>query len=365
MRLWLILFLLVSLHTARAQESGSEVQVPPPPELAPPLIKAPDVPEPPPLVMDFSPRYTLVLEQGERVRVETARGERQSGELVSLTPGALSLQASPDQVANFLLTDVQWLETRKRSPGYGAMIGGGTGVVLGSLSFAFLCVLASEGDSAPGAGGCALVGGLVVGALGAGVGTLLGLAVPHWSTVYDKAEQGPLALHLTEPSEEVAAHWFSGRGPVGEVGLQFGYGRDMGIVQPTEGWGGRLHLLALIGPYLAVGPEVAWYSHIGTETVAGFGHPFVEEHSLFQLGGLVRGGVEIGPTRTSVLLGLGLHDNRSSHVGVSAGGEVELDLGKSVPPLALEVRYHFPIDRDEFEAAEKFLTFGVGSRLRW
>lgn len=365
MRFGLILLLLVSPQTARAQEADSEAQEPPPPALAPPLVQAPSALEPPPLNLDSSTRYMLVLEPGERLRVETAGGESQSGELVSLMPGALSLQTSPEQVVNFLVTDVQRLETRKRSPGYGALIGGGSGAALGALSFAFLCVLASEGDDG-GAGGCALAGGLVVGALGAGVGTLLGLAVPRWATLYDKEEQGPLALSLKEPSGDGSSHWFSGRGPVGEVGLQLGYGRDMGIAQPTQGWGGRLHLLALVGPYFAVGPEVAWYSHIGTEAfVSRSGPPFVDHRSLFQLGALVRAGVQIGPTRTSALLGLGLHDNRTSHVGASAGGEVELELGKSAPPLVLDVRYHLPVGRDDFEPVGRFLTFGVGSRVRW
>ena len=173
-------------------------------------------------------------------------------------------------------------------------------------------------------------------------------------------------LRLKEADEGGVSHWFSGQGPVGEVGFQLGYGRDLGIGQPTQGWGGRLHLLALLGPYVAVGPEVAWYSNIGTETVVSpFGPPFRDEHHLFQLGGLLRGGVEIGPTRTAVLVGLGLHDNRTGHVGVSLGGEVELDLGEHAPPLAVEVRYHFPFDRDESEPVEKFLTFGLGTRLRW
>ncbi len=359
MRLWLSLFLLVSLHAAQAQE-------PAPPASAPPLVQAPSEPEPPPLLMDFSPHYTLVLERGVRVRVETGPGERQSGELMSLTPGALSLQSSPEQVLNFLLTDVQRLETRKRAPGYGALIGGGTGTVLGSLSFALLCLAIADGGNS-GAGGCAVVGGLVVGALGAGVGALLGLAVPRWSTVYEKAEQGPLALRLTEPpDDEEISHWFSGRGPVGEVGIQLGYGRDLGISQPTEGWGGRFHLLALVGPYFAIGPEVAWYSHIGTATVGQpSGQVLLMKHHLTQVLGLARAGVEIGPTRTAVLVGMGLQDARSDHLGASVGGEVELDLGQRVPPVAVEVRYHFPLSRNDFEPVEQFLTFGLGSRLRW
>jgi hypothetical protein len=364
MRPWLILSLLVSLQAASAQEANSQGEAPPALELAPPLVKAPAEPEQPSLVMDLSPRYSLELEQGERVRVGTTKGELQSGEVISLMPGTLSLQASPGQVLNFLPTDVQRLETRERSPGRGALIGGSSGVVLGGLSFAFLCLAFSEGDGGD-AGGCALAGGAVVGALGAGFGALLGLALPHWSTVYDKSEHGELALSVKQPEEGGLTHAFSGKGLVGELGLQLGYGRVVDTAFPTEGVGSRLHLLAQLGPHFAIGPEVAWYSHLGSETtVEPFG-VIHENHSLFQLGGLMRGGVEIGPTRTALLLGLGLHDNRTTHLGGSVGGEVELDLGEGLPPLALDVRYHLPLTSTESSAVEKFLTFGVGSRLRW
>ena len=198
MRLLLILFLLVSLQTARAQEAATAALEPAPPASAPPLIKAPAEPEPeappasPPLAMDFTaPGFALVLKQGERVRVQTVRGESQSGELMSLMPGALSLKATPEQVVSFLLTDVQRLQTRKRAPVHGALLGGGTGALAGGVLTALLCIAIAEGGDS-GAGGCALIGALFGGGFGAGVGALVGLAVPRWSTVYDKAEQGPL-----------------------------------------------------------------------------------------------------------------------------------------------------------------------------
>jgi hypothetical protein len=36
-----------------------------------------------------------------------------------------------------------------------------------------------------------------------------------------------------------------------------------------------------------------------------------------------------------------------------------------LPPLAVNVRYDFDLDRNELEASQKFLTFGLSSRLQW
>ncbi|WP_224368211.1 porin family protein [Hyalangium versicolor] len=374
MRAFLILFLLVAARASWAQGAPEQLSPPPPPPpaTAPPLVEAPEEPEaeppPPPPQTSTSESYAsevssashlIVLEQGERLRVEMPEGVSISGQLVSLMPGALSLKAEPEQVLTILLSDVQELETRKRAPGYGALVGGGLGAASGAVLTALLCIALAEGGD-DNAGGCAIVGGVVVGAIGAGVGALVGLALPRWSTVYER-EQGPLSIRMNKPDES----WFSGKGPVGEVGLQFGYARDAGNSSVTSGWGGRLHLLALLGPYVALGPEVAWYD-LGTEVSPNpFGNPFPQERHLFQLGGLARVGMELGPTRTSALLGMGLHDNRSGQLGATVGAEVELALWESIPPVAVDVRYHFSVDRDEFEPIQNFLSFGLGTRLRW
>jgi hypothetical protein len=223
----------------------------------------------------------------------------------------------------------------------------------GAIFLALICSAASEGGD-PSLLPCAAGGALIGAALGAGAGAVLGLAVPHWSTIYEKEKHGPLVLRLTEPEDDVLAHWFSGDGPIGEFGLQLGYARDMRTSEPTAGWGGRLHLLALLGPHVAVGPEVAWYGSIVTRT---------QEPPLFQLGGLLRLGTEFGPARASVLGGLGLLDKGSGHAGASVGGEVEVLLGKHLP-LALDVRYHFDLERQSRSDPDS-LTFGVGTRARW
>jgi hypothetical protein len=44
---------------------------------------------------------------------------------------------------------------------------------------------------------------------------------------------------------------------------------------------------------------------------------------------------------------------------------VEVSPWDELPPVVFDVRYHLPVDRNEFEPVEKFLTFGLGTRLRW
>jgi hypothetical protein len=120
----LLLWVLVVAPGAWAQGASANTSVPPPPDapLVPPLVRAPAEPEPEPepiAVPEFMPR-ALVLKQGEWVRVELKGApESQSGELVSLKPGALSLRTSHEEVLNLVLTDVLLLETRKRAVGHG------------------------------------------------------------------------------------------------------------------------------------------------------------------------------------------------------------------------------------------------------
>jgi hypothetical protein len=362
LRCFLLACLLAAL-SARAQGApvpeGPSQSPTPLPEAAPPLVQAP-TPEPglPPL-SEALPRS---LRRGARLRVETQSGQSHSGRLVSLEPEALSLQVDAQQGVSLLLADVQRLETRERAVVPGLVTGGVIGAVSGGLFLGLLCTFAGEGDTdvLP----CFAGGGLLGGAAGIGVGAVLGLGVPRWSRLYEKEKHGQLVLRLTEPEEDVLAHWFSGADTIGELGLQLGYARDMGTDQPTDGWGGRAHLLALIGPYLGLGPEVAWYGGVGTRIQSATSHTTVERHSLWQLGALVRVGSEVGPIRVSVLGGLGLSDNLSGHVGSSVGGEVEGLLGGRLP-LALDVRYHFNLERGPAHSDPDYLTLGLGTRVRW
>ncbi len=358
MRSCLILFFLLlapealaqetSIPEAPAQEELRPVQVPPP------LVQAPEEPAPPPPAA--TPTASLELTRGAPLRVDTTDGKRSSGVLLGVSADTLSLQMGSEQPVTLRLIDVEHVESRKRSPGQGALVGTVVGGLSGGLFLGLLCAAFSDGADSPAA--CGLVGGLIGGAIGAASGALVGLLVPRWSTVYEKEEQGALSLRMEEPG------WLSAVGPIGELNLKLGYARDMGTARPTQGWGGRLQLLALIGPYLALGPELAWYPNVGSErTVLPGGQVFDENRSLTQFGGVARVGVEVGPTRTALLAGLGLNENRSGSAGASVGGEVEVQLSESLPPLAFDVRYHFNIDDSSFNP--NYLTFGAGSRFRW
>jgi hypothetical protein len=322
-----------------------------------PTVEEPSKPEP-----SLPPRTSgpaIELMRGQQVRVWETASTGRTGALVDLTADALLLQTRPDQVVNLLLSDVHSLELRTRAPGQGAIIGAVVVGVSGFLYFRLGCSLtaAERGEAV---GSCGLFQGLLSGVAGAGVGALLGLAVPRWARVYRKGEQGPLSLHLKEPAVEASSHWLSGSGPKGELGLQFGRAREMEGSQPGGGWGWRLHLLALLGPYVALGPEIARYTGIGTRDTDD------EQRPVFQLGGLMRLGAEVGPIRASAVAGMSYYQNRSDHRGASVGGTVEVRFWKSVPPLAADVRYHVNLQRAlVIHTDPDYLTIDLGTRLRW
>ncbi|ADO75392.1 hypothetical protein [Stigmatella aurantiaca] len=360
------LFCLLPLHAAWGQEV-------PPPEApaqvqepltgsAPPLVRAPGAEPPPPVPAQGPP---VALKPGMQVRIGMNGGQSHSGELVHLLPDSLSLQTEPGQVLNLLLTDVQRLERKSRSAEEGAVVGFGVGGLAGGIYLAVLCDQADD-NGANSVGGCASLGSLLGGLLGAGAGALIGLMVPHWSTLYEKRDQGPLSILLGEapkpkPREpEVPRQRF-----VGELGLGLGLAQDRGGGESNQGWGGRVHLLALLGPHVALGPEAAWYSHIGSRTTVSNGQRTRVEHSLLQLGGLLRAGTEFGPAKASLLGGVAFYNNQSGHAGASVGGAVEMPLWEALPPLAVEVRYHVNLSGALAHSDPDVLTISIGSQLRW
>jgi hypothetical protein len=330
---------------------------------APPLVGAP-LEQPLPSLLP--PSVPVFLQPGMKVRIALAGGQRHAGEVISLLPDSLWLQAGAGPALNLRLTEVERLELKQRSAEEGAVVGFGVGSVAGGIFLAVLCSDAEE-KGKNSVGGCASIGSLLGGLLGAGAGALVGLLVPHWSTLYEKGEQGPLSLRRgdeprpapREPEALPPPHF------VGEVGGALGQAQDRGHVPSNRGWGGRLHLLALLGRHAALGPEAAWYSHIGSRTTVASGQRVREAHSLLQLGGLLRIGTEFGATRASLLAGLAFYDNQSGHAGASVGGEVEMRLWKPLPPLALDVRYHVNLEEAPAHPDPDVLTFGLGTRVRW
>jgi len=148
-----------------------------------------------------------------------------------------------------------------------------------------------------------------------------------------------------------------------ELGLRAGYAwgtDDEAIVH--GGVGARLHLLARLGPHLALGPEVALYAHAGSQLLIGSGEVgHLRNEALFQLGGVVRAGLALGPVRPAFVGGLAWYRAENSRLGFSVGVEVELHLVDWLP-LVVDARYH-----DDFEDRPNnyFRTLGLGTRLAW
>lgn len=148
-----------------------------------------------------------------------------------------------------------------------------------------------------------------------------------------------------------------------ELGLQAGYawGTDNEAIV-HGGVGARLHLLARLGPNLALGPEVALYAHAGSRFQIGAGEVATfHNEALFQLGGVVRAGLDLGRVRPALVGGLAWYRAENSRIGFSVGVEVELHLVDWLP-LVADARYH-----DNFEDGPNnyFRTLGLGTRLSW
>jgi hypothetical protein len=292
------------------------------------------------------------LVPGQAVRVQLRDGRRVSGTLLEVGPDALVLDTEAEAPLTLLPQEVKRLSVKRRGVLAGAVAGGGAGAVsLGLSGFIICAVSATEVDTnvplctAP----FVLAGTLI----GAGVGALLGLTVPLWRTVSEERPDGTSPA-LVAREESVGALWraLAHPGPVGEFGVQVGYARELNAEDATGGLGARLHLLARLGSSLAVGPELAWYP------IPSVGRQFL------QLGGLVRAGVDLGPVRPSALLGLAASSSRNlGFLAYSVGAEVEARPVRQLPPLALEVRYHDNLQR--LGADPRFLTLGLGTRLRW
>ncbi|WP_224364451.1 hypothetical protein [Hyalangium versicolor] len=357
MRLPLLLWVLVSAPVTHAQTDA-----PSPTETsAPPLVPA--APSPRPAHEAARAELPLVLEPGDTLILRLSEGPSYSGKLLGLVPEGLSLQLRTRQVVNVPLANVERLDLEKRWLLRGGLVGGGVGGLLGALGAGSVCLLSST-EGAVDVAGCTGTGFLVGGAIGAALGLVAGLANIHWDTVYERDKQGPLSLRLEEPG--VIGRWFAQTGHRGEFGLLLGNAMALGRSRVTVGYGGRIHALLLLGPHFALGPELAVYNNVGDRTVVeGNGSSFHEDHSLEQLGGVMRGTVSLGPTRASLLVGLGHHGNITAHFGGSVGAEVEVRPWEQIPPLAFEARYLLQLADSGSASREQFLTLGLGTRVRW
>lgn len=116
---------------------------------------------------------------GDPIRVTFERQTRLQGRLLSV--GSDSLELSVEGVpAGVGLASIDGVWSRGRAVGRGALIGGLAGFALGATYGLLIGEIACAETSCTrlevGA-----VGGLIVGAAGAGAGALVGLAIPVWN----------------------------------------------------------------------------------------------------------------------------------------------------------------------------------------
>lgn len=126
------------------------------------------------------------LEVGEGLRVVRQEGPLE-GRLLESSARFLTLElaVSGRERAQVPVSEVLELSVRKRSPGYGALIGTGAGALGGTLLGLTGCGYFGGFPSEQ----CApsvLAGGIGGALLGAGVGALVGIFVQRWDSVYEK-----------------------------------------------------------------------------------------------------------------------------------------------------------------------------------
>jgi hypothetical protein len=135
----------------------------------------------------------------DRVRVRSTDGRSLQGIVTGLSPDTLVIESETGSI-RFAAPDVREVAQRGNRLWWGVMVGFGAGFVLGGTG-------AMDFSDSGGSAGDFVTGGLFLGAVGAGVGALVGMAIPHHHVVFRSGTHtGSIAL---EP--------FIGRGTRGAV----------------------------------------------------------------------------------------------------------------------------------------------------
>lgn len=125
---------------------------------------------------------------GQTVRAESTGGQEFRGRLLGADAAGLRIATAVDAGAEAALplTDLRALWVRGRATKTGALIGAGTGFVVGALFGLLVEAIADEGDDdgfGASAGAALAVGGIfAIG--GGGVGAAIGAALPKWHRKY-------------------------------------------------------------------------------------------------------------------------------------------------------------------------------------
>lgn len=295
--------------------------------------------------------HRLELEAGTLVQITREVGVLE-GRLLEANGQFLTLRtglpgAGREQLPLF---DVLELSVRKRSADYGALVGGGLGLLGGSLIGLSLCSFASAST-----GECVLAtlgGGGIFGLGAAGLGAFIGLALPRWERLYDRILHGPLELRWVQTPEELR----EGEPLIKLAQIALFASSIFTLAEPAYafGPGARLELLAQLSPHIAVGPEVAF--HYLFESLDRL--PL--QTALASFGALMRAMPRPSELTPSLLVGFSVH-TAGQPVTYSVGLGVDW-MGLSGIPLALELRWH------QFNVPWKDgrqVTLGAGTRLFW
>lgn len=271
-----------------------------------------------------------------------------------LAPGALRLRLSETWEA-------QPPEDPQQRVRYGVLIGAVMGGLAGMASGVWLCggIETQDGSGPPFGPACGLVGGAAGAALGAGLGALMEAAVSarpgEWlgpaqgGDAPDALEFGLQLGWMLEPGPRVV----DGPTPVGQPPQRV----ELPVL---HGPGANLRLLARLGPYVALGPELALYELLTREfTQPGTGLGGTYGATLYLLGLQARGGPDLGRLRPELVLGFGrFFGDRGAYTG-SAGAALSYALSPRFLPQ-LELRYHH-----SFQGNPGYVTLGAGAALRW
>lgn len=294
---------------------------------------------------------------GDPVRVNTEEGTV-DGRLLEIGTESLTLDVGASSLIQepLPLSGIQELSVRGRYEGTGAVIGASTGVLAGAFLGMFFCLFgeSSTVDScAPASLLSALGGGAAMGGLGAFIGSLFF----SWDRVYDRTLDGPLALSPERASQAVWER-SAGRQSWPSAG-QFGFFWSQALLFNSEqdhpersdsfGVGARLNGLALLGPYLAVGPEVTLHRLFGPDEQ-------VPDRFVVSLGALVRAAPRPSLFTPSLMVGAAGHSLQTASFSVGAGLDWRVAHGTA---LALELHWHRTFAGHE---VVQQLNFGLGLR---
>jgi len=306
------------------------------------------------------PPVAAELEAGDSIRVNLRTITDYEGVVISTTDSTLALDGERG-VSLVPALDIEKLWVRGRATRTGAtvgvIVGGVAGALLGAAMAEYGNMEGGDTDPALGALGGGLIGGTLMGLLGAGIGA----ATPKWHLKY---EAGPDTLTAAEyeairlQTEEASApDKAEGKGRTGALRIMGGYSVCTRSGEPGGDIGGLFDYLSQVKPTLSLGPEIG-YSWLGGS--ANFWH----------LGATAI----LSPTRWKdkyyLVGGLELYDwtgevESAGGIGFSLGGGHRFYSQSGRSSLDLELRWRSNVSRAGIDGVSSLISVMAGYHRRW